>query len=83
MTGEYLKAALVEFDNFQDDFPGSQFTEEIRYLEIEAMYNLAEVSIYSVRKERYREAIAFYEDFIETYEQSKYLSKAEKFTKTV
>lgn len=78
MTGEYLKAALVEFDNFQDDFPGSQFTEEIRFLEIEAMYNLAEVSIYSVKKERYLETIKFYESFIETYEESEYFSKAEK-----
>jgi len=77
MTGEYLKAALVEFDNFQDDFPGSKYTEEIQYLEIEAMYKLAEVSIYSVKKERYLEAIDFYENFIETYEDSKYLKKAE------
>ncbi|WP_245830863.1 outer membrane protein assembly factor BamD [Marivirga sericea] len=77
MTGEYLKASLVEFDNFQDDFPGSSFTEEIQYLEIEAMYNLAEVSIYSVKKERYLEAISFYETFIETYENSKYLKKAQ------
>jgi outer membrane protein assembly factor BamD len=77
MTGEYLKAALVEFDNFQDDFPGSAYTEEIQYLEIEAMYNLAEVSIYSVKKERYLEAISFYENFTETYKQSKYLKKAE------
>ncbi|MGM0579157.1 MAG: outer membrane protein assembly factor BamD [Bacteroidota bacterium] len=78
MTGEFLKAALVEFDNFQDDFPGSQYTEEIQYLEIEAMYNLAEVSIYSIKKERYLEAIDFYENFIDTYEESKYLTKAEK-----
>ena len=77
MTGEYLKAALVEFDNFQDDFPGSSYAEEIQYLEIEAMYKLAEVSIYSVKKERYLEAIAFYENFIETYENSEYLKKAE------
>ncbi|WP_296618327.1 outer membrane protein assembly factor BamD [Marivirga sp.] len=78
MTGEYLKAALVEFDNFQDDFPGSEFTEEIRYLEIEAMFKLAEVSIYSLKKERYLEAIEFYENFIDTYENSKYQKKAEK-----
>lgn len=78
MTGEYLKAALVAFDNFQDDFPGSIYTEEIQYLEIEAMYNLAEVSIYSLRKERYQEAIDFYEVFIDTYQESKYLKKAEK-----
>ena len=79
MTGEYLKAALVEFDNFQDDFPGSSYTEEINYLQIEAMYNLAEVSIYTVKRERYQEAIAFYESFIETYDDnSEYLKKAEK-----
>jgi len=77
MTGEYLKAALVEFDNFQDDFPGSKYAEEIQYLEIEAMYNLAEVSIYTVKKERYLEAIDFYENFIERYENSKYQKKAE------
>lgn len=78
MTGEYLKAALVEFDNFQDDFPGSEFAEEIRYLEIEAMFKLAEVSIYSLKKERYLEAIEFYENFIDTYSNSKFQKKAEK-----
>lgn len=78
MTGEYLKASLVEFGNFQDDFSGSQYTEEIQYLEIEAMHALAEISIYSLRVERYREAIDFYENFIGTYNDSKYLKKAER-----
>lgn len=78
MTGEYLKASMVEFDNFQDDFPSSAYIEEIRYLEIEAMYNLAEVSIYSLKKERYMAAVEFYENFIETYENSKYQKRAEK-----
>ncbi|WP_236587478.1 outer membrane protein assembly factor BamD [Marivirga aurantiaca] len=77
-TGEYLKAALVAFDNFQDDYPDSKYVEEIRYLEIEAMYKLAEVSIASKKKERYTEAIRFYQDFIETYENSEFLKKAEK-----
>ncbi len=77
-TGEYLKAALVAFDNFQDDYPDSNYIEELRYLEIEATYELAEVSILSKKKERYMEAIRFYEDFIDTYENSEYLKKAEK-----
>lgn len=77
-TGEYLKAALVAFDNFQDDYPDSKYVEEIRFLEIEATYKLAEVSIFSKKKERYLEAISFYEEFIETYENSEYIKKAEK-----
>ena len=78
MTGEYLKAALVAFDNFQNNYPDSEYMEEVRFLEIEATYKLAEVSITSKKRERYTTAIDFYESFIEDYPNGEYLRKAEK-----
>ncbi len=77
-SGPFLKAAIVQFDNFQNDYPDSDYIEEIRYYEIEAKYKLAEVSIPSLKKERYSETIQFYQDFIDTYETSEYMRSAEK-----
>lgn len=77
LTGEYLKASLVAFDNFQNSFPDSKYIEEIRFLEIEAMYKLAEVSIAAKKKERYSSSIDFYEGYIEDYPNGEYLRKAE------
>lgn len=77
MTGEYLKAALVAFNNFQNNYPDSKYIEEIRYLEIEAMYKLADVSIQSKKKERFTEAVDYYQDYIEDYPSGEYLRKAE------
>jgi len=77
MVGEYLKASLVEFNNFQNNYPDSDFIEEIRYLEIEAMFKLAEVSIKTKKKERYSESVDFYLNYIEDYPNGDYLRKAE------
>ncbi len=77
MEGEYLKASLVAFNNFQNNYPDSDYVEEIRYLEIEATYKLAEVSIQSKKKERYSSSIDFYQNYIEDYPNGEYLRRAE------
>lgn len=76
-SGEYLKAALVAFNNFQNDYPDSHYVEEIRYMKIQATYLLAEVSIKNKKEERLREAVRYYQDFVDQYPQSDYLKKAE------
>jgi outer membrane protein assembly factor BamD len=78
LTGEYLKASLVAFDNFQNNYPDSKYIEEIRFLEIEATYKLAEVSIVAKKKERFTTSINFYEYYIEDYPNGVYLRKAEE-----
>lgn len=77
-NGEYLKAAIVTFENFQQDFPDSDFVEELRFLQIEATFKLANISIRTKQKERYNEAVDLYLDFIEDYPSSEYIRKAEK-----
>ncbi len=75
----WFKSAIVAFENFKDDFPDSEFNEEIAFLKIEAIYKLANRSIFSKQEERYRETIKYYEEFIDMYPNSKYLRVAEKY----
>ena len=77
------KAALVIFDNFYNDFPDSEFREEIEYLEIETSYDYAKVSFTDKQEERFRNCIEKYEQFLEKYPNSEYLEDAEElFTKS-
>ena len=73
------KAALIVFENFHKDFPDSGFNEEIKYLAIETTFDYAKASIPSKQKERFRDCIAQYEEFIEDYQNSQFLKEAEEF----
>lgn len=72
------KSALVVYDNFADDFPDSEYNEEIAYLRIETSFDYAEESIFSKQKERYQNAIDHYLEFIDKYPNSEYIKDAEK-----
>ncbi len=73
-----FKAAVVAIDNFQKDFPDSEYIEELSFLKVQAQYELATVSYETKQRERYNDAMKFYEEFIDKYPQSKYLKQAEK-----
>ncbi len=77
-TGNH-KAALVAFNNFQNGFPDSDYNEEIAFHKVESAYLLAQQSIETKQKERYQEAVTFYETFLDTYPQSKFLRRAETY----
>lgn len=72
------KSALVAFDNFKDDYPDSDFNEEVSYLNIETSFDLAEASIITKQEERYNSTISFYEEFIDKYPSSEFIEEAEK-----
>jgi outer membrane protein assembly factor BamD len=74
--GEY-KAAVIAFNNFQRHFPDSDYNEEVAFLKVQSAYNLAKQSTEKKQKERYHEAISFYEGFIDKYPQSRYIRNAE------
>lgn len=74
---EYLKAALISFDNFQNDFPDSKYNEEISYYEIEAQYLQADESVQSKKQERFNKTVEFYLSFIDAYPNSKFVKDAE------
>jgi outer membrane protein assembly factor BamD len=72
------KAAVIAINNFIKDFPDSDYIEELLFLKIKSEYDLAKVSFESKQQERFKEAMTFYEEFIDKYPKSKYLKDAEK-----
>lgn len=72
------KSALVAFKNFKDDYPDSDYNQEIAYLNIEVSYDLAAVSITSKQEERFRSTIQFYQQFVDKYPNGEFLKEAEK-----
>ncbi len=72
------KSALVAFKNFKNDYPDSNYNEEIAFLNVETAYDYASVSLPSRQEERYRNAVDFYLEFIDKYPNSEFLKDAEK-----
>jgi outer membrane protein assembly factor BamD len=72
------KAALVVFENFHQDFPDSDFREEIYYLGIAASYEYAKVSIPDRQEERFKDSAGRYQNFIDRYPNSEFLEDAEE-----
>lgn len=80
------KAAIVAIDNFRNNNPGSKYNEELMFLKFEAQYEYAKKSveiakvegeIVHVQDQRYRKALEFYRNFVDSYPNSEYISKAE------
>ena len=74
---EEYKAATIAFANVIKDFPTTQFKEECLYLQVRSSYKLAENSIESKKKDRYKDTIEHYYKLVDAYPQSKYLRESE------
>jgi outer membrane protein assembly factor BamD len=72
------KAAIVAMNSFKINFPDSKYLEEANYLILYSQFKLAEQSIFSKQRERYKEVVENYKSFIDRYPESKYLKDAEK-----
>lgn len=73
----YYMSAVVAFNNFEKEYPASKFNEEAAFLRLDAQYNLARLSVEEKQRERYFEAIAYYQSLIDKFPNSKYLRTAE------
>jgi outer membrane protein assembly factor BamD len=73
-----FKAAVVAINNFQKDFPDSEYIEELSFLKVQSQYELALVSFENKQRERFASAMTYYEEFIDVFPKSKYLKQAEK-----
>jgi outer membrane protein assembly factor BamD len=76
--GRY-KSALVALDNFANDFPDSQFNEELAFLKVKVGYDLAKNSIPTVQRERYYDTVDYYQAFVDEYPDSNWGREAERF----
>ena len=73
----YNQAAVVAMTNFQQQFPASAYAEQAAFLRLSAQYAWAQESIESKQRERFLEAVSFYQQFLDTYPQSKNLKTAQ------
>ena len=76
------KSAVISINNFQKDFPDSQYNEELAYLKVDAEFSLAQNSLENKQKERYQEAIGYYQAFVDKYPNSQFLKQSEKMYET-
>lgn len=74
-----LNSAITAFDNFAINYPDSKFNDELQYLKIESTYQMADQSIPSKQKARYKNVIELYEEYIEDYPSSGFLTEAAKY----
>jgi outer membrane protein assembly factor BamD len=74
----YFKSSVIAFDNFLKDFPDSQYKEEISFLRIESSFELAKLSIESLKSERYTKTVTYYLDYVDRFPNSKRLKDAER-----
>jgi outer membrane protein assembly factor BamD len=72
------KAALIALKNTLNDFPDTQYREELLYLTMKSNFLLAKNSIKNLQKERYQETINEYFAFVDEFPESDRIKEAEK-----
>jgi len=77
-TSNY-KSAIIAFDNTLNDFPDTEYREEILYLQLQSHYLLAMNSVESKQKQRLKEAMSSFKRFEENYPESKWMNDARRW----
>jgi outer membrane protein assembly factor BamD len=70
------KSCIVAFENILNDFPGTTLRPKIQEHILDAKYILSNNSVYSLKKERLENAIAYTKEIIQNYPDSKAAKKA-------
>lgn len=73
------KAAIVSLNNFQEEYPLSDYSEQVKLLVLKSYYYLAINSIDEKKEERFDEGIEAYYDFIDNFASGKYVNEAESY----
>ncbi|GAB2561457.1 outer membrane protein assembly factor BamD [Spirosoma areae] len=76
------KSSVIAINNFQREFPDSQYNEELAFLKVDAEFSLAQNSLETKQKERYQEAISYHQAFVDKYPNSTFLKQSEKMFET-
>lgn len=75
----YLEAALTTFETFKNDYPDSDYNEELLYLSVDVSFKLANNSIRSKKRERFDIMTELYEEFKIKYPESTYMGLVEDY----
>lgn len=76
--GDY-KAAITSMKLVLSDFPDTEYREEILFTIVKSSFLLAENSVESKKKERYKNTINAYLSFIDNFPESKKQKEAERY----
>ena len=74
---EDFQAAITSFQNLLDDYPDTEFKEEVLYYIAKAYYTYAEKSVFTKKEERYEKTIEAYNNLLYMYPDSEYLKEVE------
>ena len=69
------QAAITSFENLLDDYPDTDFREDILYYTVKAYFEYAENSIYSKQRERYENTVESFNTLKYMFPESKYLEE--------
>lgn len=75
------KAAVIALKNAQIDFPDIKYAEEMDFLIIKSQFAYAKNSLETRQEDRFNEAIAYADEFIDNHPQSKLLDEARALKK--
>jgi outer membrane protein assembly factor BamD len=70
------QAAITSFENLLDEYPDTDYKEEVLFYITMAYYEYAERSIFSKQTERYEKTIEAYNNLLYLYPESTYLKDA-------
>jgi outer membrane protein assembly factor BamD len=76
------KSSVISIDNFQKEFPDSEYNEELAFLKVDAEFSLAQNSLETKQKERYEEAMKYHQAFVDKYPNSRFLKQSERMFET-
>ena len=81
--GNNYKSAVIVARNTLDEYPDTEYREELSFLILEAKYIQAIKSVEDLKDERLRDALDEYYSFINEFPTSQYLRKANRFFEVV
>lgn len=82
-TTEYYKAAIHAFNLFLEDYQNSTFKEEILFLQFSSNFMLAKNSVEKKKEKRIKDTIIAYNQFKNSYPESKFSIEAKKISKQI
>ena len=80
---EDYRAAIVSYNNLLEEYPDTEFKEDVLYKIVNAYYNYAMKSIEEKQQERFENAVKAYYDFVALYPESRYVADVEKMKERI
>lgn len=75
------QSAVIAFGNVLRDYPDTKYAEEMEFLSVKAQYLYAHESLEFKQEDRYTQAIALADQFVEKYPKSGYIAQAQGLRK--